>query len=201
MVTDKSSPVVSFRVNSCPVFLPLSISGPTCPGFELGKAELERRASLLKSNPALTERLSAAFLATKEPYPAGEQVEELIYGSFYSRADDNLRERFHAVSWKERFSIAVSFEDERLQELAFRLIYNEAPQFLSDEVRKAIEEEIAKRLLTPKEAKPKWTTFESALAEADEILAVSPTDQLVLEHRDLLLSREAAVVLWSILGQ
>ena len=71
LVVGKSSPIVSVKVNNCPVLLPMNISGPTCPGYELGEVELERRANLLKSNPALTESLSAAFLATKEPYPAG----------------------------------------------------------------------------------------------------------------------------------
>ena len=62
--------------------------------------------------------------------------------------------------------IADQFEDDRYRKIARRIVFNQRPDLLDDETRKAFSEAIARRWLS--QDKVRWLTIERALKEIDE---------------------------------
>jgi exodeoxyribonuclease-1 len=192
LVTDKENPLIVVRVNASPVILPLDVAGPQCPGFDLGREELVRRAQMIREDPSLPVRLINAWQDSLEPYPAGEEVEEQIFDGFFSSEDQKRIDEFHKAPWDQRLSICNAFEDQRLKKLAMRLIYNEASEVLPPETRESWDRAIAERLSVQKDEKQvRWTTFEKALSQCARLLEEDPDNQLIKAHLNDLRTRQA----------
>jgi len=190
-VTSKPSPIIPVRVNASPTLLPLELAGSSCEGFELGNEELLRRAELIRNDMEFIDRITEAYLATKEPYPESEHVEEQIFGGFYKTSDQARIDRFHKVDWKTRFAIAGEFEDPRLKTLALRLVYQEASEVIPIGLRESYDQAIAKRLLSVEEGiKVPWTTLDKAIPEAEKILESDPDSLLIQGHLEQLIAEQ-----------
>jgi exodeoxyribonuclease-1 len=184
-LASKLKPVVPIKVNAGPILLPFDLAGPSCEGFYLGMSELQRRAELIRDDVEFIDRITEVYLASQEPYPESEYVEEQIFGGFYTALDQDRIDGFHAADWNGRFTIANEFDDPRLKTLALRLVYNEARQVLPDNLRSEYDRAIAKRLLVNSEdTKVSWTTFENAFSQAEKLLEVNPDNTLIRDHLD-----------------
>jgi exodeoxyribonuclease-1 len=181
-------PISSLKLNGCPLFMAIEVAGPHCAGYDVGFEELTRRAMLVRSDGRLRERLIAAVLAMRSPFPKSSQVEEQIYGGFYSWSDQALIDEFHRVDWARRFEISSQFEDSRLRTLARRLVYFEAPDVMPADLRAGYARAIAARLHTRMETTGRWTTLEDAIGEARKLLENATTEQKLLlqGHHDRL---------------
>jgi len=173
-------PVSSVRLNACPVFMPTEIAGPLAAGYDLGEEELSRRATLVRNDDALRQRIIAAVLAGRVPFPESSHVEEQIYGGFYSRSDQALIDEFHRADWPRRLELTAAFADPRLRTLARRLVYCEAPSVMPAELRVAYARAIAARLHTRIEASGRWTTLDEAIEAALSLLEAAEDARRVL---------------------
>ncbi len=173
-------PVLSVRLNACPVFMPIDIAGPLAAGYELGADELTQRAAYVRNDDALRRRLVAAVLAGRVSFPESPHVEEQIYGGFYSRSDQALIDEFHRSDWPRRLELAGVFADARLRTLARRLVYCEAPDVMPVELRRLYARAITARLHKRTETTGRWTTLDEAIEEARELLKEAPSHQKLM---------------------
>jgi exodeoxyribonuclease-1 len=189
--TSKPSPIIPVRVNASPTLLPLEVAGSSCEGFELGNEELLRRAELIRNDMDFIDRITEAYMATKEPYPESVHVEEQIFGGFYKSSDQARIDKFHQADWKTRFAIAGEFEDPRLKTLALRLVYQEANEVIPNDLKQSYDQAIAKRLLSVEDGmKVPWTTLDKAIPEAEKILESDPDNLLIRAHLKHLTSEQ-----------
>ena len=93
-------------------------------------------------------------------------LEEQIYRGFPGTRDSALMREFHRASWPGRVEIADQFEDDRYRKIARRIVFNQRPDLLDDETRKAFSVAIARRWLS--QDKVRWLTIDRALKEIDE---------------------------------
>ena len=93
-------------------------------------------------------------------------LEGQIYRGFAAEKDAALMREFHRTSWPRRVEIADHFTDDRYRKIARRIVFNQRPELLDEETRKAFSVAIARRWLT--EDKVPWLTIHRALQEIDE---------------------------------
>ena len=67
------------------------------------------------------------FFANAEP---PELVEDKIFEGFYSKADENLLRIFHGETWANKYAMIEKLEDERLKELALRIVILNCPELV-----------------------------------------------------------------------
>ena len=167
-------PVRSIRANAAPILNSMEEVPDSIRSGWPDSDAIRTRGDLVSEDSVLRERLVSATLAKRKPFAPGEHVEQTIYEGFPSWQDGQLMERFQIEGWPERISMLNDFEDERLQILARRLAYSEAPALLPYTVRRERELEIAERLTANGNDHP-WTTIPAALAEAEGLLKDADT--------------------------
>jgi|APTNR8051073442_1049403.scaffolds.fasta_scaffold01657_14 exodeoxyribonuclease-1 len=167
-------PIHVVKCNGSPILMPAHDAPDIAPSKILGIDELERRASVLRSDDALRARLIRVFESTRAPREPSIHVEERIYDGFVQAADEARMERFHAAPWEARPAIVEQFEDVRLVELGRRLIYIERPDVLSEAQRQSGRRAIARRLAGQVDGVP-WLTFDKAIQDGEGLLA-TPLD-------------------------
>lgn len=171
-------PIRRFRTNTAPHLLGLD-EVPDHLWGDMSARKARARARRYLENTELQQRI-AGLVADDEPeYETPANVEEQIYGGFYSASDARLVDRFHATSWDRRWEITRQFEDKRLQQLARRLMFTESPDSLPANSRASMERKMAARMLG--EAKTgDWTCIPSAMKELRERWREADEEQRVL---------------------
>lgn len=189
-LAEKPKPVRGMRTNAGPIVLPYddapSEIREALPDIDI----LRRRAGRVRSDSAFSRRLIVAFLLTREQKQPSAHVEEQIYDEFNSDDDNAVIDRFHELDWSHRTPLIGQLASQRLRSLGQRLIYIEAPHTMSDPVRRDFDIAIARRLTADDETVP-WLTYQKALDEIDELLAVADSTRTALlsAHRGFLSDR------------
>ena len=170
----KSPKIVrSIKINKNPILMDLGNLENLENYNNIGLKELNRRAEVLANNQELKNIiLSIINDEVEEKKDTASQLdfspEESIYkGGFPSNKDRNLMDEFHHSDWPKRFSIANKFEDQRYFYFGMRLIYEEAPKILPQEIYNEIHRSIASQLLSTN--KEKWNTIPMAYKELDDL--------------------------------
>ncbi len=171
-ISSKPSPIRRVRTNAGPTMMPLWETSEELLGG-LSCEELEDRAAQIFEDHRFRARLANIFSKSRQEYPEPTHVEEKLYSGFSSSSDVALCNRFHAASWDERAKIARSFEDDRLRELAQRIIYTERRSSLPSEKAQEMDIDLANRLMSLN-AKP--PSVEQALKEVADERASSTDD-------------------------
>lgn len=187
-------PVRVLRANAMPMLMPDDEAPKLAPTWQVGLKCLRDRAGRLRENKELRQRLVAAFERTRSGRGSGIHVEQKIYDGFVGREDEKRMERFHRLPWKERIDLVSAFDDPRLRELGRRLIYNERPDVLDDDLRRQYDSAVAARTRASDGDAP-WRTLPKALEQAEDQLRVAEASErkFIEEHRDYLRRRlEAA---------
>jgi exodeoxyribonuclease-1 len=109
----------------------------------------------------------AAELRTAAYEPA-EYLEHRIYEGFTSRADSSVLAQFHAAKPEHKWCFVEQLQDDRLQQLAERLIWEEWPDALPIRERTRIGKDLAHRLTTDDPVP--WTTVHSARRDALQLM-------------------------------
>lgn len=182
-LAERPKPVRGLRTNACPIVLSYDEMPDHLRSRAPNLAELRRRAASIKSDPAFSERLIAAYVRTRERKEPSVHVEEQIYDSFTGNGDYAVLARFHEVHWRDRAALLAGLSDKRLPILGQRLIYAEAPEVMSAQDRNNIEVAIARRLMAVEGTVP-WLTLPKAIADTDDMLAIAASKEVVL-LRDL----------------
>ncbi len=157
------------RCNACPVIMPFEEAPSIAVAKRINPDELYRRSQVFRTNKSLADRLLTALTVAREPREPAIYVEEQIYDGFYSDDDQELMALFHELTWDKRVELAPQFKDVRLQKIALRLIFVEAPDALPDQLRLAQELEFAARL-TGSDRDAAWLTLPKAMEETNNML-------------------------------
>ncbi|WP_282059475.1 exonuclease domain-containing protein [Roseobacter litoralis] len=142
------------------------------------------RAQDLASMTDLHDRVGQALANRFIDQEGSEHVEQRIYAGFYSHGDKRLLSQFQMASWGQRINLMNSFEDERLQWLAQRQLYNNRPDLMDDTVGSTWEARIMERWWSGDDKAP-WTTLDQVdqqLAEIEEQGSMSAAAILMLKN-------------------
>ena len=74
---------------------------------------------------------------------------------------------FHKADWKDKFSVLQKFKDERMQYFGKKILYEESPDSLPQEVYQDIHKEIASRILSTNQEN--WNTIPRVYSEIDTL--------------------------------
>lgn len=165
-LAQKPSPIRRFRINAAPTLTAFF----DAPEHMLDGGSIDRiedQARRVKADTCLRERLVAAYIAAREPYPLSPHLEERIYNGFPGPDDEGRMNAFHDASWPERLDIVQGLEDERLRWFGLRLVYSEARGVLPATVKTEIERRLADQLAGDGSG---CLTYELALAETDKLV-------------------------------
>ncbi|MCG8594181.1 MAG: exodeoxyribonuclease I [Kiloniellales bacterium] len=178
-LAQRPKPVRGMRCNAGPIVLSYDDAPEDIRSAAPNIVELRRRATRLKNDSGLCERLITALLQTREEREPSIHVEEQIYDGFAGNNDNALMERFHGLTWPERVPLVGQLADERLRSLGQRLIYCEAPDVMEEAARQDYDTVIARRLMAEPGSVP-WLTLPKAIEEAGDMLAVSSGSDVAL---------------------
>jgi exodeoxyribonuclease-1 len=106
------------------------------PYAEVDRDEFRSRADLICRSHDFRARACRALSRRFSDRPQGIYIEQRIYEQFLGSADAALLNSFHTLDWGARRILLERLTDDRLRELAKRLIFVERPDVL-DEVEKS----------------------------------------------------------------
>jgi exodeoxyribonuclease-1 len=183
-------PVRRIRANAFPLIAPVDDMPAASMASELSRAEVERRAAIIRRKSALRERLCALMDEERKDAEPSPHLEEQIYDGFITDEDAPLLAEFHDASWDDRLALTDRIRDRRLRLLGRRLVYFERPDLFARKERRDIEIALAKRLLGTDDP-GKWLTLPDAIRQADDLIATATGDErkLLDEHRAYLAGR------------
>ena len=177
----RPKPLRTIKANGSPILLNLALAGDRADLMKIGEPEIIRRAGLLQGSPEFRNRLLRAYVETREVYEVSPWLEQQIYRGFPGTRDSSLMREFHRASWPGRVEIADQFEDDRYRKIARRIVFNQRPDLLDVETRRAFSVAIARRWLS--QGKVRWMTIERALEEIDERREASSYEEALLLER------------------
>jgi len=162
-------------LNKCPVMFSLAEAKDL---FDISPApELLEQGRVLRTNDEI--RGLVVGLEKRAPLEPtrSSHLEMQIFDGFSNRRDQILMDRFHVSSPNQQANMVSQFSDRRLQMLAQRIVYVNAPDQLAASDRLRIEDAIVERICTDHNDKKLWRTLPGAKKELDELVRVEgPTD-------------------------
>ena len=149
-------PLRDIALNKAPIMLDQSAARAL--GFVVDLVVL-RQSEILSANEVACARLLETADAIKEPWPEPEYLEQRIFEGFPSRQDAARMDDFHRADWTDKAGLIRSFDDERLRQLAKRVVYASAPDILTYVDQKRICDAIAGRLYGDHGNSDLWRTI------------------------------------------
>ncbi len=162
----------TIRSNKAPIILESSYGMQVEPYCNIDPDLIKERAALVNTNEKFSQNILTALreiAEEKQQFDSQEDVlaEESIYKKFTPQKDTALFSKWHSASWKDKLLMLDKFEDERLISFGKKIIYQESPETLPGDIFKAIQREIAERILSEK--KEKWWTCKEFYFECDNL--------------------------------
>lgn len=165
--------------NACPIMVPLEdVEWQMEWGDE---AVCHSRADAVAADREGTGRTLAAFAYV--PPARSDLLERSLHGDFYQQADLQRLRDFHAADWRGRAAAVATFDDWRLQRLAQRLVYFNAPALLGEEECRVMTERLSRRLRFEHASGREWRTLKRAEREARGLVATAGSaGRLILDE-------------------
>ena len=162
----------TIRSNKAPIVIDKKYGMQAEPYNAMDKELILKRSKMVKENETFSQNILTALreiAEDKEQSKNQEDIyaEESIYKKFTSNRDTALFPAWHAADWKDKLKLLSKFEDERLHGFGKKIIYQEAPEVLPNDIKKTIEQGIAKRILST--GKEKWWTVATCFTEIDTL--------------------------------
>ncbi len=162
----------TIRSNKAPIIVDPKYGMQAEPYNAMDKSLINKRADIVKNNEKFSQNILHALREVaeeKEQSKTQEDIyaEESIYTKFTSNKDTALFPAWHAASWKDKLKLLDKFDDDRLVGFGKKIIFQEAPEVLPENMLKTIKREIAKRILSEK--KEKWWTIPTLYTEIDTL--------------------------------
>jgi len=162
----------TIRSNKAPIILDAEYAMKVEPYNVMEPNLIKQRAKLVRDNEKFSQNILIALreiAEEKEQSKSQEDIyaEESIYTKFTSNKDTALFPAWHAASWKDKLRLLDKFDDKRLVGFGKKIIYQEAPEVLPEDMFKKIKYEIAKRILSEK--KEKFWTVKECFFEIDNL--------------------------------
>ena len=162
----------TIRSNKAPIIVDSKYGMQAEPYSAMNKSLISKRADMIKNNEKFSQNILHALREVaeeKEQSKTQEDIyaEESIYTKFTSNKDTALFPAWHAASWKDKLKLLDKFDDDRLVGFGKKIIFQEAPEVLPEDMLKSVKREIAKRILSEK--KEKWWTIPTLYIEIDTL--------------------------------
>ena len=162
----------TIRSNKAPIILDAKYGMEVEPYNGIDKSLIFKRAKLIKESEKFSQNILTALreiAEEKEQSKSQEDIyaEESIYQKFTSNKDTSLFPSWHAASWKDKLKLLDKFEDERLVGFGKKIIFQESPETLPNNMFQSIKRSIAKRILSEKAEK--WWTVSTCYNEIDTL--------------------------------
>ncbi len=162
----------TIRSNKAPIIVDAKYGMQAEPYSAMDKSLINKRADIVKNNEKFSQNILYALREVaeeKEQSKTQEDIyaEESIYTKFTSNKDTALFPAWHAASWKDKLKLLDKFDDDRLVGFGKKIIFQEAPEVLPENMLKTIKREIANRILSEK--KEKWWTIPTLYTEIDTL--------------------------------
>ncbi len=162
----------TIRSNKAPIILDKKYGIQAEPYNAMDLELINKRSKMVNENEAFSKNILTALreiAEDKEQSKNQEDIyaEESIYTKFTSNKDTALFPAWHSADWKDKLKLLSKFEDERLHGFGKKIIFQEAPEVLPQDIRKKIEHGIAKRILS--NGKEKWWTVAACFTEIDTL--------------------------------
>ena len=183
-LTASPKPVREIALNKAPILVDQATARAL--GYE-PDADMLAHSELLASSEEACAKLLQTAAALKAPWPDAEHLEQRIFEGFPSRDDSARMDAFHRADWPGKAALIRSFEDERLQQLAQRIVYAAAPETLSEADWKRMDEAISKRLLDDHADPDLWRTIPQAYEELSEVRCSEGGDAIAADIEGWLL--------------
>ena len=177
-LTASPKPLRDIALNKAPVVLDRDTA---CALGYVPDADILSQSEYLASNEEACAKLLQTAATLKEPWPEAEHLEQRIFEGFPSREDCARMEDFHRADWPGKAGLIRSFEDERLQQLAQRIVYASAPEALSEADRKRMADAIAGRLNNDHADRDLWRTTPQAIEELSEVRGLEDGQAIAAE--------------------
>jgi exodeoxyribonuclease-1 len=162
----------TIRSDKAPIILDASYGLQTEPYCNLDLDLIKKRAKLVNDNEKFSQNVLTALRETAEDKAQFDsqvdlRAEETIYKKFIPQKDTALFPKWHAASWKDKLILLDKFEDERMVSFGKKIIYQESPETLPEDMFKTIKRGIAERILS--DEKEKWWTCKEFYFECDNL--------------------------------
>lgn len=182
------------RLNQQPILLSFPEYFKENSETKLSDREVLHRGKIVAEWVDLKERLRAGLEQDLTENIVSPFVEERVYDSFVLPSDARMMRSFHSATWSDRVKIADEFRDERWRELAWRQIFFERPNVLSDQLREKMEVWLTNRLMI-KHSKVPWRTVGRAWDELERFRGGElGNSSLISEFQTFLLSVQQGLV-------
>ena len=162
----------TIRSNKAPIVLDWKYAIEHEPYNSMDIDLIRKRAKLVRENEKFSQNILTALreIADEKEQSKNQEdiyAEESIYTKFTSNKDTALFSSWHLADWKDKLKLLDKFDDERLVSFGKKIIYQEAPEFLPNNILKETKRGIAKRILSMNHEK--WWTVASCTNEIDTL--------------------------------
>ncbi len=176
-------PLRMLRKNQMPILMPFDMSSNLI-GNELDEETLKIRAKLVKSNKDFQSRVAAAAKQIQTVYDKPVEPEQQIFEFVDKAFRKELGlwiEEFQQANWQHKQKLVNDFSNrfadaikkqpaiKRFATFASRIIYENAPEVMTEDKHKKYATAILKRL-TAKGDDVAWLTFDKVREQLDEII-------------------------------
>lgn len=182
--TERQKPIAIISKGSQPILMPMELSDAVAEKAD-DAAVFEARAKKLRANKPFLEKVAkAAALAQQETKPAADepemQIESKMSAAVLAKVTAWCHEFRNAEDWAARAALVRGFRTHFADELekdaslmrfgsfANRLVFEHAPEELTEHQQTAMKKAIAARLLNPDPNVP-WVTIAKARKELSTI--------------------------------
>lgn len=165
-ISSTPMPIRKIRSNASPMLMPLE----ELDEFN-GRAanDYYEKADALQQDGALCRALCKSFMeATAREY-SNEYVEQQLYENLTSKETLAAFERFHQKPWRERKAVIASLSDKRYQRLGLRLIYEHAPETLTEKETASAQKWLQSVVHGKVNKDVPWRTIETAHSEIENL--------------------------------
>lgn len=163
-IASSPRPIRRIRANASPMLMPLE----ELDEFNGRSAnEFYDKADALQQDKSLCRALSNSFLVATAREYSNNYVEEQLYAGPASRETLAALEHFHQKPWHDRKSVLASLSDNRYQRLGLRLIYEHAPEALTEKESALAQKWLQTVMLGKVDKDVPWRTIAVAQSELE----------------------------------
>ncbi|MFG5382818.1 exonuclease domain-containing protein [Yoonia sp. R2-816] len=168
--------------NRMPALLDIGHASDLPSAIDLGAETIARRAAMVSDDKEFAVRVGSAMEQRYPPFEPAQLVEQRLYERFPNSSDQKRMQDFHLGGWTGRAEIAESFDDDRLRELARRLVFFDAPEALSERQRANLSHWLINRR-HGRENVEAGRTVKAALEELDKLSSERGECEAIAEIR------------------
>ena len=160
------------KTNKAPVILDKKFALREKAYSDIDLVTIQKRAKLVRNSENFCKNIQIINREAAEEKAQTQTQEDLLpeetlYEKFIPNKDTQLFKTWHSSSWEDKLRMLDKFQDKRCRWFGQKIIYQEAPHILPQDLYKNIKSEIARRILSKN--REKWQTIGMAYQEIDTL--------------------------------